>query len=138
MNRNTAFVIFLTLAALAGLVVWIRHDFGAQTAAITLLALSLVIAVTIGIVLALMVQRTTLNAIVDFQAADDRGEIARSRMLTEVVRNAGRIEHEAQRQQNWYERLTQKQLPAPAQAQVPAVWEDADTVDASHRFIISE
>lgn len=138
MNRNTAFLVFVGICVAVGSVVWIRYDFGPQWAAMVALVLLIIAVGFVEWLKTLATMRATMNTIVDLQQADDRGEVARSRMLTEVVRNAGLIEHEQQRQAHWWERMAQKQLPAPTQAQIP-MWDDADTVDGNVRdYVIAE
>ena len=106
MTKATAVVVVSLLAALIALVVWLRYEFGATWAAAGLLLLFGTIAIVVGQLLSLATQRATLNAIVDFQAADDRGEVARAKMLTEVIRQGGKVATIQER--------NQPQLPAPA------------------------
>lgn len=115
MTKWTAIVVLAVLAALVALVAWLRYEFSANIAAVALLALFGVVVLAIGQLLSLATQRATLNAIVDFQAADDRGEVARSRLLTEVVRQSGKI---AQKD-NAEEWRVLRQQPA---IEAPDVW----------------
>lgn len=99
MTKWTAIVVLAVLGALVGLVAWLRYEFDPTLAAVALLALFGVVVFAAGALMSLASQRATLNAIVDFQAADDRGEVARARMLTEVIRQGGKVATIEARQQ---------------------------------------
>lgn len=91
MTKWTAIVVLAVIAALVCLVAWLRYEFSPTLAAVALLALFGVVVFAAGALLSLASQRATLSAIVEFQAADDRGEVARARMLTEVVRGQNKL-----------------------------------------------
>ena len=106
MTKATAVVVVSVLVAITALIVWLRYEFGSISAVTGLLLLFGVVTLIVGWLLSLATQRATLNAIVDFQAADDRGEVARAKMLTEVIRQGGKVATIQER--------NQPQLPAPA------------------------
>ena len=106
MTKATAVVVVSILVAITALIVWLRYEFGSISAVTGLLLLFGVVTLIVGWLLSLATQRATLNAIVDFQAADDRGEVARAKMLTEVIRQGGKVATIQER--------NQPQLPAPA------------------------
>ena len=106
MTKATAVVVVSVLVAITALIVWLRYEFGSISAVTGLLLLFGVVTLIVGWLLSLATQRATLNAIVDFQAADDRGEVARAKMLTEVIRQGGKVATIQER--------NQPQLAAPA------------------------
>lgn len=108
MTKATAVVVVSLLAALIALVVWLRYEFGATWAAAGLLLLFGTIAIVVGQLLSLATQRATLNAIVDFQAADDRGEVARANMWRELIRGQNKMAID----DNKHALRNQPQLPA--------------------------
>lgn len=99
MTKWTAIVVLAVLASLIGLIAWLRYEFDPTLAAVALLALFGVVVFAAGALMSLASQRATLNAIVDFQAAADRGEVARARMMTEVIRQGGKVATIEARQQ---------------------------------------
>lgn len=110
MTKWTAIVVLSVLGALAGLVAWLRYEFDPTLAAVALLALFGVVVFAAGALLSLASQRATLNAIVDFQAADDRGEVARANMWRELIRGQNKMAID----DNKHALRNQPQLPAPA------------------------
>lgn len=76
---------------------WIESRFGPVWVVAVWAALGLCAAMFVGVLIAGMVQRWTLNGLVDFQAADDRGEIARANVMREMVRGANRYEQDLRR-----------------------------------------
>ena len=80
-----------------GVSYWIQTQFGANYVAAFWLMILLCIAMFVGVLIAGMVQRTTLNGIVDFQAADDRGEVARFGAIKEVLRGQREFERDVRR-----------------------------------------
>jgi hypothetical protein len=65
---------------------WIQENFGEIGVVVAGLSILLCVALCFGALIAWLIQRTTLNAIVDFQAADDRGEVARANVYREMMR----------------------------------------------------
>lgn len=111
MTKSTAAVIVSVLVSLAALVAWLRYEFSPSTAAIALLALFGVIVFAAGSVLSLATQRATLNAIVDFQAADDRGEVERFRTMREYIKGQNKLAAQDNQHQWRIADEQRKQLP---------------------------
>lgn len=65
---------------------WIEENFGEVGVVAAWLSILLCLALCVGALIAWLIQRTTLNALVDFQAADDRGEVARANVYREMLR----------------------------------------------------
>ena len=110
-QKNLTLLIIVTVLGVVGVFVYNAFGEVATLVYVVVVGVSAIIytAILTGQMMALAASRSALNAIVDFQAADDRGEVARARMLTEVVRHSGRIATEDAR----HERRQQPQLPAP-------------------------
>ena len=90
-------VLFLVIGAVFGLSYWIESRFGANYVAAFWLMILLCIAMFVGVLIANMVQRTTLNGVIDFQAADDRGEVARFGAMKEMMRGQREFERDVRR-----------------------------------------
>lgn len=92
MQKLTAlFVSFaLAITAIGGCIFllssWIENRFGAVYVAAFWLMILLCIAMFVGVLIAGMVQRWTLDGVIGFQEADDRGEVARANVYREMVR----------------------------------------------------
>lgn len=103
MQKVTALLVSVAAVALVvvGFVVlvssWIESRFGPVWVVAVWAALGLCVAMFVGVLIAGMVQRWTLTGIVDFQAADDRGEIARTQMLREMLRGTNQYERDLRR-----------------------------------------
>jgi len=103
MQRFTALLwgVAVSVLAVAGLVFgisyWLESRFGATSVLVVWGGLGLCVAMFVGILIAGMVQRWTLNGIVDFQAADDRGEVARFGAIKEVLRGQREFERDVRR-----------------------------------------
>ncbi len=103
MQKMTGLLLSFAAAALVvvGFVVlvsnWIESRFGPVWVVAIWAALGLCVAMFVGVLIAGMVQRWTLNGLVDFQAADDRGEIARANTMREIVRGANQYEKDLRR-----------------------------------------
>ena len=110
MTKATAVVVVSILVAITALIVWLRYEFGSISAVTGLLLLFGVVTLIVGWLLSLATQRATLNAIVDFQAADDRGEVARANMWRELIRGQNKMAID----DNKHALRNQPQLPAPA------------------------
>lgn len=104
--RGVGLILMFVLAILlvivgigVGVSAWMQANYGADS----VLAFWAMVFVIVGIVagwgMSLRTQRATLNAIVDFQAADDRGEVARAKVLQEVMRGSWRGDAFAANQQ---------------------------------------
>ena len=117
MTKATAVVVVSILVAITALIVWLRYEFGSISAVTGLLLLFGVVTLIVGWLLSLATQRATLNAIVDFQAADDRGEVARANMWRELIRGQNKMAID----DNKHALRNHPQLPAPA-----AEWTWAD------------
>ena len=110
MTKATAVVVVSILVAITALIVWLRYEFGSISAVTGLLLLFGVVTLIVGWLLSLATQRATLNAIVDFQAADDRGEVARANMWRELIRGQNKMAID----DNKHALRNQPQLSAPA------------------------
>ena len=103
MQKFTAMLYGVALSALTvggvvfGISYWLESRFGASSVLVVWGGLGLCIAMFVGILIAGMVQRWTLNGIVDFQAADDRGEVARFGAIKEVLRGQREFERDVRR-----------------------------------------
>lgn len=89
------------ILALGGLIymitTWISDNFSPTAAAFFWLMLFGAIMLFVGVLIAGMIQRWTLNGIVDFQAADDRGEIARANVIREMIRGQREYDRDVRR-----------------------------------------
>jgi len=96
-----ACIALLTIALAWWFVQFYFGDSGVRVTALgvaLLLVLALVYVMFAGAVrMVTSVHNNTIQGIVDFQAADDRGEVARSKVLAEVVRGASRNGQDATR-----------------------------------------
>lgn len=77
--------------------VWIADNFGNWAAGAFWLMLFGAAMLLAGVGVAGLIQRWTLNAIVDFQAADDRGEVARANVIREMVRGQREFDKDVRR-----------------------------------------
>lgn len=89
------------ILALGGLIymitTWISDNFGTEIAAGFWLMLFGAFMLFLGVLIAGMIQRWTLNGIVDFQAADDRGEVARQNVVREMIRGQREFDRDVRR-----------------------------------------
>lgn len=132
MTKATAVVIVSVLVSLAALVTWLRYEFSPSLAAIALLALFGVIVFAAGSLLSLANQRATLSAIVEFQAADDRGETERFRAMREYIRGQNKLAAQDNQQQWKLADEQRKQLPSPTEEyewRLPEAYLSADNDD---------
>lgn len=102
-----------------GISSWIQTNYGASAVLMVWGGVILIGGIFAGWGMSLRTQRATLELIVDFQSADDRGEVARAKVLQEVVRSTWQGE-----KQRYNEQPTLS-APAPAlvdwsQAALPA------------------
>jgi len=94
---GVAVSVFVVAGAAFGISYWIETRFGATYVMVVWGGLALCIAMFVGVLIAGMVQRWTLNGIVDFQAADDRGEVARFGAIKEVLRGQREFDRDVRR-----------------------------------------
>ena len=85
MSKWTFATIALVTAAIVALILWLRYDFGKDTAGTVMLGLAIAVALIAGLFMAVLIVRMAFNAIGDFQRKDDKGEIERMRMIRAVV-----------------------------------------------------
>ncbi len=105
-------IIILLVGSVFGISAWVQANWGANAVAGVWAVIGAAGTLFAGWGLSLKTQRATLNAIIDFQEADDRGEVARAKLLTEVVKRSWQGEQYAARHA--------PALPAPATLQLPA------------------
>lgn len=91
----------LAIFAIGGLIYfvtsWISDNFGEIAAGAFWLMLFGALMLFLGVLIAGLIQRWTLNGIVDFQAADDRGEIARANVIKEMIRGQREFDRDVRR-----------------------------------------
>lgn len=105
-------IIILLVGSVFGISAWVQANWGANAVAGVWAVIGAAGALFAGWGLSLKTQRATLNAIIDFQEADDRGEVARAKLLTEVVKGSWQGEQ--------YSARHTTALPGPATLQLPA------------------
>lgn len=101
-NLATCFGTFAAAILAIGILIyaitmWIVDNFGELAAGAFWLMLFGAIMLLLGVVVSGWVQRNTLNAMVDFQAADDRGEIARANVIKEMIRGQREFDRDVRR-----------------------------------------
>ena len=106
-----------------GISYWLESRFGASSVLVVWGGLGLCIAMFVGVLIANLVQRTTLNGIIDFQAADDRGEIARRAVEKEKIKG-----------QNRYDQDVRRAAIVLAKTQAHAIVERGRLEDTRHRI----
>lgn len=91
----------LAIFAIGGLIYfvtsWISDNFGELAAGAFWLMLFGALMLFLGVLIAGMIQRWTLNALVDFQDADDRGEVARANVVREMIRSQREFDKDVRR-----------------------------------------
>ena len=108
-------IIILLVGSVFGISAWVQANWGANAVAGVWAVIGAAGALFAGWGLSLKTQRATLDAIIDFQEADDRGEVARARLLTEVVKGAWQGEQHAARHAPALPSPTPTTLQLPAQ-----------------------
>lgn len=127
MNDNVRAVGLILMFVLAILVViagiglgisaWMQNNYGSDSV-LAFWGLFLILAgIFGGWGMSLKTMRIVLNSIIDFQAADDRGEVARAKVLQEVVRGSWRGDAFAANHQ--------AKLPAPQAPMLTVDWNQA-------------
>ena len=84
MNKNAAFSILVAFTAVALLVVWIRYDFGPDTALMVFGSLALLAAAVIGYLLSMANTRSTAQTFVNIMESVERGNIEQFRTLRSI------------------------------------------------------
>lgn len=84
MNKNAAFSILVAFTAITLLVVWIRHDFGPDTAFMVVGGLALLAAAVIGYLLSMANTRSTAQTFVNIMESVERGNIEQFRTLRSI------------------------------------------------------
>lgn len=82
---------------LYGVTSWIEDRFGEMVAGAFWLMLFGALMLFLGVLIAGLIQKWTINGIVDFQAADDRGEVARANVVREMVRGQREYDRDVRR-----------------------------------------
>jgi hypothetical protein len=102
-----------------GISAWIQANYGASAVLMVWGGFILISGIFAGWGMSLRTQRATLENLVDFQSADDRGEVARAKVLQEVVRSTWQGEKQRYNEQ--------PSLPAPQQQRyaLPVDWSQA-------------
>lgn len=100
-----------------GVSAWMQANYGPDSVLAFWAMVFILSGVFAGWGMSLRTQRATLNAIVDFQAADDRGEVARAKVLQEVVRGSWRGDA--------FAASRQAKLPAPQETALTVDWTQA-------------
>lgn len=127
MNDNIRAVGLILMFVLAILVViagiglgisaWMQNNYGADSVLVFWGLFLILAGIFGGWGMSLKTMRIVLNSIIDFQAADDRGEVARAKVLQEVVRGSWRGDAFAANQQ--------AKLPAPQVPMLTVDWNQA-------------
>lgn len=104
MRQELTALLGVTLAVLVtiggavfGISQWIEDRFGPQYVAAFWLGVLFLVAYMLGQWRAGAIQKQTLDAIVDFQAADDRGEVARMGVFREIARSGREFDKDVRR-----------------------------------------
>ena len=84
MNKNAAFSILVAFTAITLLVVWIRYDFGPDTAFMVVGGLALLAAAVIGYLLSMANTRSTAQTFVNIMESVERGNIEQFRTLRSI------------------------------------------------------
>ena len=84
MNKNAAFSVLVVFTAITLLVVWIRHDFGPDTAFMVVGGLALLAAAVIGYLLSMANTRSTAQTFVNIMESVERGNIEQFRTLRSI------------------------------------------------------
>lgn len=82
---------------LYGVTSWIEDRFGRMMAGAFWLMLFGALMLFLGVLIAGMIQRWTINGIVGFQEADDRGEVARANVIREMIRGQREFDRDVRR-----------------------------------------
>ena len=84
MNKNAAFSILVAFTAITLLVVWIRYDFGPDTALMVFGGLALLAAAVIGYLLSMANTRSTAQTFVGIMESVERGNMEQFRTLRSI------------------------------------------------------
>lgn len=87
--------LILLIATGFGVSYWIQIHYGHDAVAFFWISIVLLLVLFLAWWMNQRSTRMAFDAIIDFQAADDRGEVARARVLQEVVRATGHTERAA-------------------------------------------
>ena len=114
-------IMLIIVGAGFGISSWIQANYGASAVLMVWGGFILIGGIFAGWGMALKTQKATLENIVDFQSADDRGEVARAKVLQEVVRSTWQGEKQRYNEQPISSTSQRSALPVDwSQAALPS------------------